>query len=134
LTPATVASAGSSLADAFNPRSNSIGFLRFAFATTVLLNHALILGGFAADDPLMYRSHGQISFASMAVDAFFILSGYLITRSCVTSSSPARYLWRRFIRIFPAFWVCLVLAALVFCAHRASPRRRHAGRCRLIQR
>jgi peptidoglycan/LPS O-acetylase OafA/YrhL len=103
------------LAAAFNPRSNSIGFLRFAFAATVLLNHALILGGFASDDPLMFWSHGQISFASMAVDGFFVLSGYLITRSYMSSPSPARYLWRRFIRIFPAFWVCLVVTALV-CA------------------
>jgi peptidoglycan/LPS O-acetylase OafA/YrhL len=51
----------------------------------------------------------------MAVDGFFVLSGYLITRSYLSTSSPARYLWRRFIRIFPAFWVCLALTALV-CA------------------
>jgi peptidoglycan/LPS O-acetylase OafA/YrhL len=103
------------VARAFNPRSNSIGFLRFAFAATVLLNHAAVLGGFVADDPLMYWSHGQISFASMAVDGFFVLSGYLITRSYLSSTSPFRYLWRRFIRIFPAFWVCLGFTALV-CA------------------
>jgi peptidoglycan/LPS O-acetylase OafA/YrhL len=103
------------VAEAFNPRSNSIGFLRFALAATVLLNHTLVLGGFAADDPLMYWSHGQISFASMAVDGFFVLSGYLITRSYLSSSSPISYLWRRFIRIFPAFWVCLGFTALV-CA------------------
>jgi peptidoglycan/LPS O-acetylase OafA/YrhL len=111
--PATRATAGLRLAEAFNPRSNSIGFLRFAFAATVLLNHSLILGGFAADDPLMSWSHGQISFASMAVDGFFVLSGYLITRSYVSSSSPARYLWRRFIRIFPGYWVCLLVTALI---------------------
>jgi peptidoglycan/LPS O-acetylase OafA/YrhL len=103
------------LASVFDSRSNSIGFLRFAFAATVLLNHSLILGGFASDDPLMFWSHGQISFASMAVDGFFVLSGYLITRSYLSSASPFRYLWRRVIRIFPGFWVCLLLTALV-CA------------------
>jgi peptidoglycan/LPS O-acetylase OafA/YrhL len=103
------------LGSAFESRSNSIGFLRFAFAAIVLLNHSLILGGFASDDPLMFWSHGQISFASIAVDGFFVLSGYLITRSYLSSTSPARYLWRRFIRIFPAFWVCLLFTALV-CA------------------
>jgi peptidoglycan/LPS O-acetylase OafA/YrhL len=103
------------LVDAFNPRSNSIGFLRFAFAAVVLLNHSVVLGGFAADDPLMYWSHGQISFASMAVDGFFIISGYLITSSYLSSGSSARYLWRRFIRIFPGFWACLLITALI-CA------------------
>jgi peptidoglycan/LPS O-acetylase OafA/YrhL len=112
--PATPESPALHLASAFNPRSNSIGFLRFAFAATVLLNHSLILGGFAADDPLMYWSHGQISFASMAVDGFFVLSGYLITRSYLSSPSAARYLWRRFIRIFPAYWLCLAVTALIF--------------------
>ena len=115
LNPASLDRAATNLANAFNPRSNSIGFLRFAFAAAVLLNHSYILGGFGADDALMYWSHGQISFASMAVDGFFVLSGYLITRSYLSSSSPARYVWRRFIRIFPAFWVCVALTALI-CA------------------
>jgi peptidoglycan/LPS O-acetylase OafA/YrhL len=88
--------------------------LRFAFAATVLLNHSFILGGFGSDDPLMFWSHGQISLASMAVDGFFVLSGYLITRSYMSSPSTVRYVWRRFIRIFPGFWVCLILTAAVF--------------------
>src|SRR5579859_5243166 len=110
-----LAPAASSLATAFDPRSNSIGFLRFAFAMIVLLNHALILGGFAADDPLMYWSHGQISLASMAVDGFFVLSGFLIARSFVSSPSVGRYLWRRFMRIFPGFWACVLISAFI-CA------------------
>ena len=42
---------------------------------------------------------------------FFVLSGFLITRSYETVSSVGRFIWHRFLRIFPAFWTCLVVTA-----------------------
>ena len=51
----------------------------------------------------------------MAVVGFFGISGYLITGSA-ERSRPLRYLWQRFLRIFPAFWVCLVVTAFVIGA------------------
>jgi peptidoglycan/LPS O-acetylase OafA/YrhL len=90
--------------------SNSIGFLRFLFAATVVWSHAFPLGGFGADPLYRLNSSGPTT-GLLAVGGFFVLSGFLITRSFETVSSVGRFIWHRFLRIFPAFWVCLVVTA-----------------------
>jgi peptidoglycan/LPS O-acetylase OafA/YrhL len=50
----------------------------------------------------------------LAVGGFFVLSGFLITRSYETVNSIGRFIWHRFLRIFPGFWVCLVVTAFGF--------------------
>ena len=91
-------------------RSNSIGFLRFLFAATVVWSHAFPLGGFGAD-PLYRLNFNAPTTGLLAVGGFFVLSGFLIARSYETVSSLGRFIWHRFLRIFPAFWVCLGVTA-----------------------
>lgn len=98
---------------AFDRKHNAIGFMRTAFALLVIVGHSYHLGGFGPD--LLARfSKGQMAFGTVAVFGFFMLSGFLITASFVYSSSVWRYLWNRFLRIMPAFWVALVVVAFVF--------------------
>ena len=91
-------------------RSNSIGFLRFLFAATVVWSHAFPLGGFG-EDPLYRLNFNAPTTGLLAVGGFFVLSGFLITRSYETVCSVGRFIWHRFLRIFPAFWTCLVVTA-----------------------
>ena len=91
-------------------RSNSIGFLRLLFAATVVWSHAFPLGGFG-EDPLNRLNFNAPTTGLLAVGGFFVLSGFLITRSYETVSSVGRFIWHRFLRIFPAFWTCLVVTA-----------------------
>lgn len=56
---------------------------------------------------------GVSTLGSFGLDGFFILSGFLVTRSFCTLDSPARYAWHRFLRIMPGFWVCLTITALL---------------------
>ena len=96
------------LAEALDPRNNALNFLRLVLATLVIFAHAAVLGGWG-------ELSQRVSFLSgVAVDGFFAISGFLIARSWNRSRSWARYLWHRFLRIFPAFWVCLAVTALVF--------------------
>ena len=90
--------------------SNSIGFLRLLFAVTVVWSHAFGLVGFG-EDPLNRLNVNAPTAGFLAVGGFFVLSGFLITRSYQTVSSVGRFIWHRFLRIFPAFWVCLVVTA-----------------------
>jgi peptidoglycan/LPS O-acetylase OafA/YrhL len=90
--------------------SNGIGFLRFLFAATVIWSHAFPLGGFG-EDPLNRLNFNAPTTGFLAVGGFFVLSGFLITRSYETVSSVGRFIWHRFLRIFPAFWVCLFVTA-----------------------
>jgi peptidoglycan/LPS O-acetylase OafA/YrhL len=101
------------LAVAFSSRNNSFGFLRWLFAVLVIFDHTYPLGGFANGlDPVRRWSMGQESLGGISVAGFFVISGFLITRSRLKSGT-ARFLWHRFLRIFPGFWVCLLVTAFV---------------------
>jgi peptidoglycan/LPS O-acetylase OafA/YrhL len=54
----------------------------------------------------------QDDFRTMAVYGFFGISGFLIAGSALRNKT-GRYLWQRFLRIFPGFWVCLIVTSLV---------------------
>jgi peptidoglycan/LPS O-acetylase OafA/YrhL len=95
----------------FNYKSNSIGFLRFSLASLVVWSHSPGLGGFGAD-PIARFSGGLESSGTLAVAGFFFLSGFLITRSYGSSGGLVAFMWHRFLRIFPGFWVCLAISAL----------------------
>ena len=93
------------IADSFDPRSNSLNFLRLVLAAVVVVSHAIALGGYGVQNGLNQTGFGQI-----AVYGFFGLSGFLIAGSALRNNA-GRYLWQRFLRIFPAFWVCLLVTA-----------------------
>jgi peptidoglycan/LPS O-acetylase OafA/YrhL len=93
-------------------RQNSIGFLRVALALSVLVSHGYGLGRLP-NEPLSVFSDNRLGFGTLGVAGFFALSGYLITQSFTHVSSPWRYLWHRILRIFPGFWVCLLMLAFV---------------------
>lgn len=99
------------LADRFDPRANGIGALRLLFAVVVVLSHSWQL--VHRDKPLGAEStYWQADLGALSVYGFFLLSGFLITGSAMSTSLP-RYLWHRFLRIFPGYWVCLLVVACV---------------------
>jgi peptidoglycan/LPS O-acetylase OafA/YrhL len=96
------------LDEAFSPRHNSLNFLRLVLALTVVLSHAVLLGGFGKGD-IFNRS---TTLGTAAVYGFFGISGYLIAGSACRNNA-GRYLWQRFLRILPGFWVCLLVTAFL---------------------
>lgn len=96
------------LADAFDPRRNSLAAIRLLLAAVVAVAHATEIGW-------SRQLHlGRPYLADLAVDGFFVLSGFLVARSYCRLRSVRRYAWHRFLRLFPGFWVCLVVTAVVF--------------------
>jgi len=94
--------------------SNNFDALRLGLAVLVIYSHAYALGlGSEAAEPLQRLTRGQMSFGAMAVDLFFVLSGYLITASAERSSSMGSYLSKRVRRIYPAFVVNALLSVLI---------------------
>ncbi|WP_150952362.1 acyltransferase family protein [Microbacterium testaceum] len=102
---------GVSLGEALDGHRNSLGVLRLILASLVIVDHAFPLGGFD-EDPFWRYTNGQTSLGGLAVGGFFAVSGYLIVKSGV-ATDVVQFLWRRAIRIFPAFWGVLVFAAFV---------------------
>lgn len=99
------------LAESFDPRSNSIGFLRWLMAFAVIFSHAGPVAGIFGGVDIGVQWGAETSLGGIAVTGFFFLSGMLITRSMMTSRSPVRFLWHRFVRIFPAWFLVLMVTA-----------------------
>lgn len=96
---------------AFSTPANSFGFLRLSFAFAVLVSHSLPLG-YAGADPGGGLTNGQTVLGEIGILGFFVISGFLITRSAGRLAF-ARYLWHRGLRILPGLWVCLIVTAFV---------------------
>src|SRR6187431_3126450 len=99
------------LATEFNPRENSIGFLRWLMAFMVIFSHAGPVAGLFEGADIGEQWDAETSLGGVAVTGFFFLSGMLITRSMMSSKSPMRYLWHRVARIFPAWFLILIVTA-----------------------
>jgi len=103
----------------FMQRGNHFSLLRVGFAAMVLLSHSFDLIDGNAGRQAVYRLFGTVTFGSLAVDGFFIVSGFLITRSFLGSGYGA-YLAKRVLRIYPGFLVAFVVSiviAQVFSGH-----------------
>jgi peptidoglycan/LPS O-acetylase OafA/YrhL len=99
----------SSLAEAFDPRKNSLNAIRLVLAVLVIVSHSWPIGGYGTDPQL-----GDQTLGNWAVVGFFAISGYLITASRLHSRTLFDYLWRRVLRIYPAFVVVLLVVAFGF--------------------
>lgn len=101
---------------------NNFDIIRFAFASLVILSHSFPLAaGTEVDEPLMRLSGGQMTLGAVAVDAFFIISGYLIAQSWVRKPRIRSYLSKRIRRIYPGFLVASILCAFVVAPRFAGP-------------
>lgn len=92
----------------FDPRHNSLNALRLVFALLVIVSHAWPLGGFGPDPRL-----GDFTVGIWAVAGFFAISGWLVVGSALANTFR-QYLWRRFLRVYPAFLVCLAVVGFGF--------------------
>lgn len=103
---------GPKLGEVARGRDNNLNLIRALAATAVLVSHAYPISlGMGADEPL-----GSIfgkSLGSLAVDIFFVISGYLIAASFARSESLAQFVAARVLRLFPGLLVSLLLVALV---------------------
>lgn len=86
---------------------NNFDLLRLLFAGTVCLVHAYQLSGFQQLAPII-----RFLSSGVAVEAFFVVSGFLIFMSCERSASLASYADKRIRRIYPAYFAVVMLCAI----------------------
>ena len=91
--------------------------LRAIAALAIVGFHAGLFAGVADSTSLASRIASNLQ---VGVPIFFLISGFLLyrpfTRARLEGTGPPRtgaYAWRRFLRIVPAYWVALTLAAIV---------------------
>jgi peptidoglycan/LPS O-acetylase OafA/YrhL len=92
---------------------NNFGFLRLLFATLVIVSHsAELIDGNRSREPLT-NLFGVLTFGELAVDGFFLISGYLVVQSFERSDSTINYLMKRIRRIYPGFLVAYFVCVFV---------------------
>src|SRR4051794_39692299 len=93
-------------------RSN-FGLIRFALATLVLVSHAFPLTrGSNLTEPLA-RATGAaegLTLGQLAVDGFFLISGYLVTLSWRRTRFVGAYIRKRVLRIYPGYLAAFIVS------------------------
>ena len=100
-----------SVGTAFARGDNNFDAIRLVAAFLVLFSHSYPLTRMAPD-PLVALTGGHTDGGRAAVAAFFVISGFLVTRS-VLSRDPAEYVRARMLRILPALLVVTVFQTFV---------------------
>lgn len=92
--------------------TSGFNYLRFGLSIAVLVWHAFIItSGMAAAQQTASEGVGFITFWILPM--FFALSGFLVASSLVRTPTLTKFLWLRFIRIYPALTVEVILSAFI---------------------
>ncbi len=101
-----------SLATLVGDRENNFNLIRFLAASGVLFSHSFALSsGDKLTEP-MNASLG-ITFGYIAVDVFFLTSGFLISASLLARASLSSFTIARMLRIYPALVVAVLLTVAI---------------------
>ncbi|MCT1456855.1 acyltransferase family protein [Kocuria rhizophila] len=92
------------LGSRLSSHANALNAIRLLLAAAVILGHTVPVGG--------YPQSAWQNASGAAVNGFFAISGYLIAGSRMRLSLRG-FLWRRALRLYPAFWVSLAVTAAV---------------------
>lgn len=88
-------------------RRNNFNFLRLLAAVTVVFSHSFnVIGTRGVTAPGM-------QLGDIAVDFFFVTSGFLVTASALSRRDPAFFLKSRALRIFPGLIISVGFAVFV---------------------
>jgi peptidoglycan/LPS O-acetylase OafA/YrhL len=89
-------------------RDNNFNLIRLLAALSVLFSHSVAILGLPPEREFFF-DHLGLSLAEMAVDVFFVTSGFLVTASLINRGDVIAFLWARALRIYPALWGMLAL-------------------------
>ncbi len=97
------------LGDFTHRRDNNIQLLRLVAAAAVMLFHSYVFTGHMNDDPV-WRATGATDSSVLGVECFFVLSGFLVTRSWLSRPGLVAFAAARALRIYPALFVAVMLS------------------------
>ena len=93
-------------------RNNNLDLLRLLFASMVVVAHCYELTAGRSAEPLV-ALFGTLTLGNLAVDCFFILSGFLITESWLRAPHAGPFLFKRIRRIYPAYVVAFLVSVFI---------------------
>lgn len=94
--------------------ANGFGAIRMALALLVVFSHSFVIGTGTEDwEPIARLTRGQATAGSIAVDLFFVISGFLVAASAERSRTLWSFLEKRIARIYPGFVVAMLFGLAV---------------------
>jgi peptidoglycan/LPS O-acetylase OafA/YrhL len=105
-----------SLREAISGHDNNYTLLRAFLAASVIYFHSFGLTFDQHPDCLSEWLMPISNVGNLAVQSFFFLSGLFVTQSFFNDPNTLRFVLRRFFRIWPGFFVCLVVTVFLLCA------------------
>src|SRR5215217_4621282 len=95
-------------------RIDTLDGLRGFAALLIIITHFPIIYNFS----FIHKLSKFLEFNYLGVDIFFVLSGFLITRILIKEKNTGALSFRNFylkraLRIFPAYYVCIIIVALL---------------------
>ena len=102
-------------------RDNNFNLIRFVAATTVILFHSYALTGNDKYDPVRRLTGGAADGGYVAVMVFFVVSGFLVTKSFVRQPSVPAFVAARVLRIYPGLVLAAVLTVVIAGASSTVP-------------
>jgi peptidoglycan/LPS O-acetylase OafA/YrhL len=102
-------------------RVNELDLFRFVAAVAVVFYHCAFRGYAAHMSPVAYPHLAPVAkYGFLGVQLFFLISGFVILMTA-NSGGLQRFAVSRFVRLYPAFWVCCTITFLL-CAAIGPPR------------
>lgn len=93
-------------------RKNNFNLIRLFAAISVIYGHTSAVTGKGPDD-FFLQYVGFKFIGGIAVDVFFIISGFFITSSYINSKNIKYFIASRILRIYPALVICVAITAFV---------------------
>jgi len=108
------------LSDYSGGRDNNFNLIRVIAALSVLVSHSFTLAiGSIAHEP--FEDTVAMSLGGMAVDVFFVTSGFLVANSLISKCNVFEFVLARILRIFPALVVMTTLAVIFLSLFSSLP-------------
>jgi len=108
---------GRTLAEAVGGRDNNYNLIRLLLASSVIYAHSFALSGASGYKDLLSEVLWPVTtVGGLAVKLFFFLSGLFVAQSFQRDPSLLGFVSKRFLRIWPGYFACLLSTALLLAA------------------
>lgn len=95
-------------------RLNNFGALRLSLAALVVVAHSFVAANGSNDGaPLFELTGKRLDLGALAVNGFFIASGFMVSESLARGRGFADFIRKRLLRLFPAFVLLWLLQSFL---------------------
>ena len=92
---------------------NNFDLARLIAAFLVLFTHGFELLGNLQHEPLYMITNGKLRCSTIGLYIFFFTSGFLVTKSFLNTNTIGEFIWKRFLRIFPALIMIVLISVFI---------------------